>query len=407
MGTILDLGRAMLVTGAEVWRVEEIMEQTFETYLFKDCEVWVVASCIGATVYTWDDREYTQIRIIRGRSYDLDKLERLYELVDEVNTAQLGIKEIRERVDEIIARPGLPAIYNTIATVVSGAGFAFFYNGNIADALVVSVMCLAFIAFNNRIGGKMNNLLVHNAIAAFIIEIIAIFSMAAGVGHNLAAITTAGILLLAGGLGIANGIGDFLHGETLAGVEETSTSMLGAAGIAIGIYLSMLFFRGFLETNVDIGSAVLAVNPVVQIISCTIGCAGFTLMFGARKRALFYSIIGSFFTWLVYLLVVEFTGSGFFVATMASSCFVALYAGAVNAITKIPAAIFLTSCVFPLLPGSNLYYTVFGAVANQPDLAKSQGSTMLLVAIGIALGYISMDVVSKLIQIVRDSYFSK
>ena len=76
LGTILDLGREMMVTGAEVWRVEDMLEKLFDAYCFKDWEVWVVSSCLAATVYTWDDREYTQIRIIKGRNYDLDKLER-------------------------------------------------------------------------------------------------------------------------------------------------------------------------------------------------------------------------------------------------------------------------------------------------------------------------------------------
>ena len=85
-------------------------------------------------------------------------------------------------------------------------------------------------------------------------------------------------------------------------------------------------------------------DPSIQLISCTIGCAGFALMFGARRRALPFSVIGSFLTWTVFLVAVNRFSCTSFTATLLSSCFVALYAGAVNAVTKIPSAIFLTSC---------------------------------------------------------------
>ena len=407
LGTILDLGREMMVTGAEVWRVEDMLEKLFDAYCFKDWEVWVVSSCLAATVYTWDDREYTQIRIIKGRSYDLDKLERLYRLADEVFETPTSVNAIRMKVNTIIESPGLPTLQTYVATVMAGVGFAVFYNGSLMDAFVVFIMSLVFTTYTRRIGKMINNMLAFNVVGAFIIEMIALAAMAGGIGQNLASITTAGILLLAGGLGIANGIGDFLHGDILAGVGETSTSLLGAVGIAIGIYLSMLFFSSFLRTQVAVNGANLAADPGIQLISCTIGCAGFVLMFGARKKALLYSTVGSFLTWFVYLFAVNEFGCGFFIATMVSSCFIALYASIVNAFTGIPSAIFLTSCVFPLLPGSNLYYTVFGSVSDNPELFRTQGRAMVLIALGIALGYITMDVVSNIIQIIRNTYFRR
>jgi uncharacterized membrane protein YjjP (DUF1212 family) len=44
MGAILDLGREMMITGAEVWRVEDLMERLFDAYCFKSWDVWVISS---------------------------------------------------------------------------------------------------------------------------------------------------------------------------------------------------------------------------------------------------------------------------------------------------------------------------------------------------------------------------
>ena len=402
MGAILDLGREMMVTGAEVWRVKSLLVRLFDAYCFKTWDVWIVSSCMVATVRTWNDREYTESRMIEGRSYDLDKLERLYSLAEELIESPASVDTIRARVDEILERPGMPAVQKYIAAAMAGVGFSTFFSGGIPEAFVVLVMSVLFTTFSLRFKKIMDTSLAFNAAAAFVMETAALTLMAGGIGSDITAITTAGILLLASGIGFASGIGAFLHGDTLTGVGETSTSILGATGIAIGIYLSMLFFRDFLRENVVIeGAANLIADPVVQLISCTAGCAGFAVMFGARRRALLFSVIGAFFTWTVYLTAVHSFSCPPFAATLVSACFVALYAGVVNAITKIPAAIFLTSCVFPLLPGSNMYFAVFGLVSRNMELARAQGLKLLLTAVGIALGFI---IVSNFMILVKNVF---
>lgn len=152
------------------------------------------------------------------------------------------------------------------------------------------------------------------------------------------------------------------------------------------------------------GAANLTADPAIQLISCTVGCAGFAVMFGARRRALLFSVFGAFFTWAVFLTAVNRFSCTPFVATLASACFVSLYADLVNAVTRIPSAIFLTSCVFPLLPGSNLYYSLYGLVSRNMELAGSQGMKMLLTAIGIALGFI---IVNNFIICIRNVFFRR
>lgn len=407
LGTILDLGREMLVRGGEVWRVQEIVEQLCESFLFESWDVWVISSCIEATVQTWDGREYTQVRVVNGRSYDLDKLDRLYALAEEVCEKNMGVNEIRTRLDEILARKGLPVKEEVIATIASALGFLFFFNGNYQDAFVIVLAVLGLVMFNKTIGKNVDNLLVYNTMAMFVMGVILLASLAAGFGHSLPALATTAVIMLAGGLGIANGIGDFIHGNTLSGLSETSNSILGAVGIALGMMLAMIPFKGVLGSAMADQTAGLASNPYVQVLACTVGCTGFSLIFGAREKSLLFSGLGACLTWMFYLFFTDITGAGFFLATMASSCFVALYATAVNLITGIPSAIFLTSCVFPLLPGSNLYFTVFGSITNDKDMFSLQGKTMLLIAVGIALGYITIDVVSKFIEVIKMTYFRK
>ena len=405
LGMILDLGKEMLVSGAEVWRVEEILHDICEAYCFKQADLWIISSCLHATVTTWDGRMYTQIRSVDGRKYDLDKLDSLYSLAHDICEKPTGINSVRERLDEIMGRPGIPPRISLLAMILAAAGFTVFFSGGITDALVAAMIATVIYYMGKKLRRNVPNLLAYNAMASFALEAIALTVFAGAIADNTAAITTAGIFLLISGLGITNGIGDFLHGNTLSGLSETSNALLGAGGIAIGISLAMFIYNVFRPGQIDLATVGYASHPALQIIMCTIGCAGFALMFGARKKALIFSAIGAALTEAVSLAASGFLGADYFVATLAGAVFVAFYADMVNIFTKIPAAIFQIACVFPLLPGSNLYFTVLGAVTKNRELFFSQGRKMILIALGIALGYIIIDVILKFVRIFLYKWF--
>ena len=301
LGTILDLGKEMLLAGAEVWRVEDILQDVCEAYCFKQADLWIISSCLHATVTTWDGRMYTQIRSVEGRKYDLDKLDSLYGLAHDICEKPTGIDTVRERLDEIISRPGISPRLSLVAMIMAAMGFTVFYSGGLPDALVAAVIAAVVYYLGNKLRRNVNNLLAYNTLASFALEAVALTAFAVSFAGNTAAITTAGIFLLISGLGITNGIGDFLHGNTLSGLSETSSALLGAGGIAIGISLALLTYDLFTPGQIDLETIGLVSQPALQILMCTIGCAGFALMFGAREKALIFSAIGAALTALKFM----------------------------------------------------------------------------------------------------------
>ncbi len=134
---------------------------------------------------------------------------------------------------------------------------------------------------------------------------------------------------------------------------------------------------------------------IIQLISCTVACTGFALWFKIKGKQVFYSSIGAFCTWAIYLLTFEIWPSNF-VATMAGGVFVAgCYAFIMSRVNKAPATIFLTASAFPLIPGPNLYYMMYGWVSGDVALAKQEGWVLLETCLGIALGFLIVDVVSR------------
>jgi len=145
---------------------------------------------------------------------------------------------------------------------------------------------------------------------------------------------------------------------------------------------------------------VLASSFTVQLISCTLACVGFGLWFNVRGIQILYTGIGAFFTWAVYYELYNITQSNF-LATLVGAMFVAAYAQIMARVNKAPATIFLTVSVFPLVPGPNLYYLMYYIVMEDYKQAGSQGLTLLLTCLGIALGFIVIDIFNKYMTLIN------
>lgn len=137
-------------------------------------------------------------------------------------------------------------------------------------------------------------------------------------------------------------------------------------------------------------------NPslLVQLISCTAACVGFALWFKVKGRQVFYAGLGAFCTWGVYTLAERYHAN-YFLATMVAAIFVAGYAQIMARINKAPATIFLSVCAFPLIPGNNLYYVMYGVVMREPKVVETEAKLLLLTCLGIALGFILVEIVNK------------
>ena len=78
-------------------------------------------------------------------------------------------------------------------------------------------------------------------------------------------------------------------------------------------------------------------------------------------------------------------------------------------INKAPSTIFLTASVFPLIPGPNLYYVMYGCVSRNINMAFSETLVLISTCLAIAFGFIIVDMVSRYIMsaLKRDYHISK
>ena len=125
-----------------------------------------------------------------------------------------------------------------------------------------------------------------------------------------------------------------------------------------------------------------------QVLAAFLGTIAFSLLFGVpRKYYIYCGLVGAV-GWLVYsLYFMGFPGS-VTVATFLATVCVILLSRFFAVWEHCPVTVFLTTGIFPLVPGAGIYWTSYYLVTNQTDKAQVSGFLAIKMAIAIVLAIV-------------------
>ena len=124
---------------------------------------------------------------------------------------------------------------------------------------------------------------------------------------------------------------------------------------------------------------------IMQLAAAFVGSLGFAMVFGMRRRYLFFSSLGALLGWGVYLLADYFLESAFLPPLFAAA-FAVSYSEIMAKALKTPATLFVIPAIIPLVPGGSLFYTMSYAVRGDAEGARLSGIQTLESALAIAFG---------------------
>lgn len=400
---ILDIGESMLISGAENYRIEDSLYRMCRSYGFVKYDVFVIPSNIQITVETENGDIITKVRHIENADIDFDQLDYMNNLCRYVCSHTPDEEELQKKYQEVKNRPPQHPAAKYFAGIMGGTGFAVFFGCNFKDAIVAVIVSLMIVVVGKWLEKREGNLFVYNTILSFLSEVIIVLSVRNGFADHPERIMIGIVMLLISGLSTTNGIREILQKDYISGFINIMNSILGAAGIAVGTALAMLVLNDFSAEGFILNHSI-----PIQLVSCTIACVGFAFWFQIRGKQVIYSGIGAFITWSIYLIVFEIEPSNF-LATLVAAIFVAAYAFVMSRINKAPSTIFLTASVFPLIPGPNLYYMMYGCVTRDIPLAFSETVILLATCLAIAFGFNIVDIAARSIMnaMKRDYHIGK
>ena len=242
---IMDIGEAMLNSGAEISRVEDSICRMCTSYGVRRANTFTITSNMIVTIEVDDDTVITQTRRIRQNTTDFTRLDKLNNLSRYICANTPPVEEVRRLYGEIAATKGLPPSRAYIGGVLTASSFAVFFGGNWKDGLAAALLALVIEFLMQRPIRRQVNPILYLFVVSFLTGVGGIGLVHLNLGAHLDKISIGCIMLTVPGIMITNAIRDFLYGDTVSGVLRLCDSLLQAAGIACGFCLAIyLFGRG-------------------------------------------------------------------------------------------------------------------------------------------------------------------
>ena len=239
----LDMGDALLSSGAEIFRVEDTLNRMGYACGAAQMNVFVITSSIVITMEFPQQAACTQTRRIRENGgNDFTRLEQLNDLSRHFCCHPLSPQELRKEFNKIIAQKPLP-LGKLAGSILAACSFALFYGGSPADTAFSGIAAILIWCFQQYLRPVCMNDVTFQFAASFLTGCGICSFKALFPGLHLDKIMIGDIMLLIPGLMTTNAIRDVLIGDTLSGVIRLIVSLLLAAALALGFIAAIFLFR--------------------------------------------------------------------------------------------------------------------------------------------------------------------
>lgn len=130
---------------------------------------------------------------------------------------------------------------------------------------------------------------------------------------------------------------------------------------------------------------------IVQFLVALLATVSFAILYDAPQKELWFSGLSGAVGWLVYLYLTKEMHVHSVAATVAASLILTLIARILAVARRCPVTVYLLVSIFPLVPGTGVYYTSYYLITRQRELFLVTGlatfETAAAIAFGIAMGF--------------------
>ncbi|MCX4320187.1 MAG: threonine/serine exporter family protein [Lachnospiraceae bacterium] len=126
---------------------------------------------------------------------------------------------------------------------------------------------------------------------------------------------------------------------------------------------------------------------ILQVIAATFAVASFSILFSVPKDQCILAALNGGIAWFSYLFLSQL-GAGPAVSSLGATLLLTLLARLFALHRKHPVTIYLMAGIFPLVPGSGIYYTSYYFIMSDMESFVAKGTETFKVAGAISLGII-------------------
>lgn len=232
---LLDMGEALLGSGAEIYRAEDTLRRMGYAYGARDMNVFVIPSSIVITMEMPEGGTLTQTRRVRtANANDFTRLDDINELSRDYCSHPFPVEELRNRLEAITAQHvGKKELL--VGYMIAASAFAVFFGGNAKDGVVAALGGLLVWCLQVYFAPICMNDTVYTFLASLLMGLLVSIAGQILPGLHVDQVMIGDIMLLIPGIMITNAIRDFLLGDTISGALRLIQGILLAGILVLGV----------------------------------------------------------------------------------------------------------------------------------------------------------------------------
>ena len=238
----MEIGERLLVSGAEISRVEDTITRVCRAYGARRVDVFTITSSIVVTAWGEEETPFTQTRRVTGMAFNMTVLSELNALSRKICARLPENAEVKAEIERIdaLAKYSFRQMIGIFA--MTALAFTIFFGGTWRDALAAgligALMKVAQAVFVKlRLSSLMSALLC--SIGG---GLIGGWAVSAGLADNMGIIAIGDIMLLIPGMAFTNSIRDMFSGDTISGLLRFTEALVLSVVIALGFALPAALF---------------------------------------------------------------------------------------------------------------------------------------------------------------------
>lgn len=237
---IMNLGKQMLMCGAEVNRVEDTINRLCNAYGLSDAEIFSITSLILVTVRDGEGGQISQSRRIVSYVFNFYRLEELNALSRTVCKTCPCAEDFQTMLDEIIKHSHFSKFWRLVGFILTSGGFCVLFDGSISDALFAAIISVVMFGIERLFVHFNINTMLYNLSSSLVAGVMAFYACQLFPVLHMDKIMIGDIMLLIPGLILTNAIKDMMSGDTMAGFLRFCEAILTALAIALGYWFAMI-----------------------------------------------------------------------------------------------------------------------------------------------------------------------
>ena len=377
MDAVLQAGRVLMESGAEIYRIEDTMGHMAKSLGIRDFSTYVVNRGVMISGLNRSGLKESRVLATSVPSIHLGKLEEVNRLSRELaEQPNQPVSSIFQKLKTIEQKTFYRPLEDIIACVIGAGSFSLALGSSWIDGTAAAIsgvfVGIGMQLFSRFIHTSFLQIILSSAIAALSANILYYL----GIGQHRSVIILGTLMILIPGAYFVNAIREFTQNNYYSGLALMLSGVSTCLSISVGV-LAMISILPFAEQLSGLFSTPSTswLGVSIQTFMAGLGTAAFSVLDLGTLGA------GS---WLLYLLIWNNTHHEV-LAILFPALLVTITSRFLAHYRRCPATVFLASSMFPLIPGMSFYRAVYFLLIGNADLGLSFLRACFLASFTIAI----------------------